>query len=92
MKTYGRKEDFKVKVEDDVLTISAETKSETTEGGEGKEYTQCEYSSSSFTRSFQLPDNVKDNSITASYHDGISQLEMPKSAHQQKTSKEISIS
>src|SRR3954464_8749163 len=47
-----KKEDFKVKVDDDILTISAETKNETTEEGKNKEYTRREYSSSSFTRSF----------------------------------------
>jgi HSP20 family protein len=87
-----KKEDFKVKVEDDVLTISAETKTENTEQGKNKEYTRREYSSSSFSRSFQLPDNVKDDSITASYQDGILKLEMPKTAQQQKTTKEISVS
>src|SRR5689334_3058407 len=44
------KEDFKVKVEDDILTISAETKSEKKED-KGKEYTRREYSYNSFTRS-----------------------------------------
>ena len=87
-----KKEDFKVKVDDDILTISAETKNETTEEGKNKEYTRREYSSSSFTRSFQLPDNVKDESITATYQDGILKLEMPKSEQQQKATKEISIS
>src|SRR4051812_27311044 len=86
-----KKEDFKVKVDDDILTISAETKNETTEEGKNKEYTRREYSSSSFTRSFQLPDNVKDDSISASYQDGILKLEMPKTAQQQKTTKEITV-
>jgi HSP20 family protein len=87
-----KKEDFKVKVDDDVLTISAETKTEKTEEGKNREYTRREYSSSSFSRSFQLPDNVKDDSISASYQDGILKLEMPKTAQQQKTTKEISVS
>ena len=87
-----KKEDFKVKVDDDILTISAETKTEKTDEGKDREYTRREYSSSSFSRSFQLPDNVKDDSITASYQDGILKLEMPKSAQQQKATKEISVS
>lgn len=87
-----KKEDFKVKVDDDILTISAETKTENNEEGKNKEYSRREYSSSAFTRSFQLPDNVKDDNITATYQDGILKLEMPKTAEQQKTSKEISVS
>ena len=86
-----KKEDFKVKVDDDILTISAETKTENTEEGQNKEYSRREYSSSSFTRSFQLPDNVKDDNITATYQDGILKLEMPKTEEKQKTSKEISV-
>ncbi len=86
-----QKEDFKLKVDDDVLTISAESKSEKKEK-EGKEYTRREYSYSSFTRSFRLPENVKDDSITAAYRDGILNLELPKSKTQVKATKEISIS
>jgi CheY-like chemotaxis protein len=71
--------------------ISAESKSEKKEDGKEKEYTRREYSYNSFTRSFCLPDNVKDDSIAASYHDGILQLELPKSEVQVKATKEIPI-
>jgi len=86
-----KKEDFKLKVDDDVLTISAESKSERKEDDNRKEYTRREYSYSSFTRSFHLPDNVKDDAIEASYKDGILQLELPKSKVQTKVTKEIAI-
>jgi HSP20 family protein len=86
-----QKEDFKLKVEDDILTISAESRSEKKENGKGKEYTRREYSYSSFTRSFRLPDDVKDDSIGASYKDGVLTLELPKSKVQTKASKEIAI-
>jgi HSP20 family protein len=87
-----KKEDFKVKVEDDILTISAETKSEKKEEGKEKEYTRREYNYNAFTRSFRLPDNVRDDSISASYKDGILTLELPKSKVQTKATKEITIS
>jgi HSP20 family protein len=86
-----RKEDFKLKIDDDILTISAESKSEKTED-KGKEYSRREYSYSSFTRSFHLPDNVRDDKIGATYQDGILKLELPKSKEQVKASKEIPIS
>ena len=86
-----KKDDFKLKVEEDILTISAESKFESKENGKGKEYTRREYSYNSFTRSFRLPDNVKDDSISASYNDGILNLELPKSKEQVKASKEISV-
>jgi HSP20 family protein len=91
-----KKEDFKLKVNDDVLTISAETKNERTEGDDGRgndrrEYSRREYTSSSFTRSFRLPDNAKDDAIAAKYHDGILEINIPKTEKDVKASKEINI-
>lgn len=86
-----KKEDFKLKVDDDVLTISAESKAEKESGGKQKEYTRREYSYSSFTRSFRLPDNVKDDSIAATYTDGILTLTLPKSKVSEKATREITI-
>ena len=86
-----KKEDFKVNVEDDMLTISAETKSESQDEGMNKQYTRREYSYNAFTRSFRLPDNVKDDAIQASYKEGILKLEIPKSEMQVKATKEISV-
>ncbi len=84
-----KKEDFKVKVDKDMLTISAETKSETSD--KGKEYTRKEYNYSSFARSFRLPDNVKDDAISAKYDNGILQLNLPKSNVQVTATKEIKV-
>jgi HSP20 family protein len=86
-----KKEDFKLRVNDDVLTISAETKNERTEGGDGREYSRREYTSSSFARSFRLPDNTKDDAISAKYNDGILQITIPKSEKEVKASKQINI-
>ena len=86
-----KKEDFKLKINENILTISAETKNERTEGGDGREYSRREYTCTSFTRSFQLPDNAKDDSISAKYKDGILQISIPKSKHEVKASKEINI-
>jgi HSP20 family protein len=86
-----KKEDFRLNVDDDVLTISAEHKTETPES-DGKQYSRREYSYSSFTRSFRLPDNVKDDAIRANYTDGVLKLELPKSKEQVKATKEIRIS
>lgn len=86
-----KKEDFKINVEDDILTISAETKQESTEQGNGKQYSRREYSYSSFTRSFHLPDNAKDDTIGAKYTDGILKITIPKTQEQQKATKQINI-
>jgi HSP20 family protein len=86
-----KKGDFKLKVNDNVLTISAETKNEKTENGDSREYSRREYTCSSFTRSFRLPENAKDDAISARYNDGILQIEIPKSEKEVKASKEINI-
>jgi HSP20 family protein len=86
-----KKEDFKLKVNDDILTVSAETKNERTEGTDGREYSRREYTCSSFTRSFQLPENAKDDAIAAKYNDGMLRITIPKSKQEVKASKDINI-
>lgn len=86
-----KKDDFKVNVEDDMLTISADAKSETTDEDSKKQYSRREYSYSSFTRSFRLPENAKDDNISAEFNDGILKLSIPKSEVQTKATKEIKI-
>jgi HSP20 family protein len=87
-----KKEDFKINVEDDILNIRAESKQEQTEEGRGTQYSRREYNYNAFTRSFRLPDNVKDDAIVANYEDGILKLTLPKSSEQVRASKEIRIS
>ena len=84
-----KREDFKINVDDDILTISAESKQEQKDNN--REYSRREYSYSSFTRSFRLPDNAKDDAISARYNDGVLQISIPKSGEQVKTSKQINI-
>jgi|SRR5690606_39170076 len=63
------KGDFKINVDKDVLTVSAEKKSEVVD--ENKKYSKREYSYTSFTRSFTLPESIDHNKIDASYKDGV---------------------
>ena len=86
-----KKDDFKINVEDDMLTISAEAKNETKEEDSKKQYSRREYTYSSFTRSFKLPENAKDDNISAAFNDGILKLTIPKSEEQVKTTKEIHV-
>ena len=71
-----KKEDFNVKVEEGVLTISAERKAEETENKEG--YTRREFYYRNFTRRFTLPEAADENAITATYTDGILAVTLPK--------------
>lgn len=71
-----KKEDIKIDLEDDVLTISSEQKEEKTE--EKDNYTRREFNYSSFSRSFSLPEIVDADKITAEYKDGILNITIPK--------------
>lgn len=86
-----QKEAFKVHVEDNVLSIGAETRQQEESSGVGKRYSRREYSYSSFTRSFQLPENIKAEEISAAYTDGVLRLQIPKEPQPLKTSKQIEI-
>lgn len=70
------KKDLKIDINEDVLTISSETKNETEEEKDG--YKRKEFSYSSFCRSFYIPENVNRDKIGASYKDGILNIELPK--------------
>jgi HSP20 family protein len=70
------KEDFKIDVEDDMITISAQKEENKEEKDE--KFTRREYNFSSFSRSFTMPENVKQDAIEATYVDGVLQLVLPK--------------
>ena len=70
------KEQFEVNIDDNVLTVSAETKKEEEETSD--KYTRREFSYSSFNRSFNLPETVKPESISAAYENGVLLLTLPK--------------
>lgn len=70
------RKDFNVEVENRMLRISAEKEGEYKE--ENEEYCRKEYSYSTFSRSFALPENVKEGSIDAKYESGILKVVIPK--------------
>jgi HSP20 family protein len=84
-----QKQDFKVDIEKGLLTISAENKSETEESEEN--YTRKEFSFSSFTRSFTLPETVKQEDVKAKYDNGLLRLTLQKSEQAQIQKKMIPI-
>ncbi|GGC33162.1 heat-shock protein [Parapedobacter defluvii] len=71
-----KRDDFKLEVENHTLTISSEKQEEKEEKKNG--YSRKEYSFNSFSRSFTLPDSVKESDISASYTDGILKITIPK--------------
>lgn len=77
-----KKEDFKIDVEGNMLSISSE-KEEDKEKSDEK-FSRREYSYSSFCRSFTLPEEVLKDKIDASYKDGVLQITMPKKEEAKK--------
>jgi HSP20 family protein len=70
------KDDFKISLEDDVLTISAEKKEEKEEKED--KYTRREFTYNSFSRSFTLPQSANGEKVNAKYEEGILKLMLPK--------------
>jgi HSP20 family protein len=71
-----KKDDIKIEVDKEVLTISSEITKEENETVEN--YTRKEFSFDSFKRVFTLPETVDAEKINASYEDGILRFVMPK--------------
>ena len=86
-----KKSDFKLDLDNDVLSISTETKDEKEHKEEN--YTRREFGYSSFKRKFTLPDSVDDEAINASYKDGVLSILLPKKEEaKQKPVRSIKIS
>lgn len=71
-----RKEDIKIEINDDRLTVSGERKFENEK--KEKNFHSVESYYGTFNRSFYLPDSVKADKVDASYKDGILTIEVPK--------------
>lgn len=85
------KNDFKIEVNNNVLTISSEK--EAKQEDEGDKFIRREFSYSSFQRSFSLPESVNQEKIKANHKDGILIVEIPKRDEaKEKPRREIKIS
>lgn len=84
-----KKEDFKLKLERDVLSISVEQIQHNND--QERNYAKREYSYSSFVRSFTLPDSSNVDGIVANYEQGILKIDIPKREEAKITTREIEI-
>lgn len=82
-----KKEDIDVSLDNGQLTISGERKFEEKE--DGKRYHRVETHYGTFSRSFQLPDNVDEESITATYENGLLNITIDKT--EDKVKKQIEV-
>lgn len=83
------KEDLKLTVENDVLTISAERRNHQLAVDE--HFTRREFVHRPFNRSFRLPESVNADGISAEHRNGILTVRIPKAEEAEPRTKEISI-
>jgi HSP20 family protein len=82
-----KKEDVKISLTENVLTIAGEKKLESRT--DKKKYHRLERTYGSFQRSFSLPAPIQPDKITAAFKDGILEVKVPKS--EEAKPKEIDI-
>lgn len=85
-----KKEDVKLTVQDEVLSISGERKYEKEE--KGKKYHRVERAYGSFVRSFTLPEDADGTKVAAEFKDGVLQVHLPKSEKAKPKSIEVKVS
>ncbi|MGR3811380.1 Hsp20/alpha crystallin family protein [Jiulongibacter sp. NS-SX5] len=71
-----KKEDFKINLDEKVLTISTESKNEESE--EKENYTRKEFNYSSFSRTFRLPKTIDTDKVDANHENGVLKITLPK--------------
>jgi len=81
--------DIDVKLANGILTIRGEKRDEKEE--KKNDYYVRERSFGSFERSFQVPENVDTDKVSASFKKGVLTVMLPKSAEAQKAEKKIEV-
>lgn len=84
-----KKEDFKLSLHENRLTISAKKEGKTETKTE--KFSRQEFNYTSFQRTFTLPKNVDGEKIEASYTDGILHVGLPKKEAIKPAVKEIAV-
>lgn len=83
------KEDFKINVEEGLLTISFEKKEETK--ADDYKTVRCEFAQRSFKRSFTVDEKTDVDNIQAKYEQGVLKLHLPKKEQAKVSAKQINI-
>jgi len=83
------KDDFKIKLDRNLLTVSAEQQHQHVESD--KQYNKREFSYSSFVRSFSLPETADDAGIEATYLSGILTISVAKKEEAKQVVRQIEV-
>jgi HSP20 family protein len=84
-----KKEDIKISLQDNILTVSGEKRFENKENE--KSYYRTERSYGSFSRSFTLPAEIDRDKVEAKFEDGILKINMSKSQPKKANERQIEI-
>jgi HSP20 family protein len=83
------KEDFKIALDNNILSISVEKKEENV--AENEKFVRKEYKQQSFKRSFTLDEKINAEAISAQYVNGVLTLNLPKREEVKPATKQITI-
>jgi HSP20 family protein len=84
-----KKQDFKINIEENNLVVSASATEQSQDKNE--RFTRKEFSFTSFSRSFALPENANIDAIQAQYENGIMNIVIPKQEPTKPKVKEVTI-
>jgi HSP20 family protein len=85
------KDDFKIQVEQGLLTVSFEKKEETTTQNDEYKTIRREFEFKSFKRSFSVDDKIAVDGIQAKYENGVLKLLLPKKEESKPSTRQINI-
>ena len=85
-----RKEDIEISLQDGMLTIGGERKSE--DGGNGESAARTERFTGKFRRSITLPTRVDANKVNATYKDGLLTVTLPKAEEAKPKQIQVNVS
>ncbi|MFW9943174.1 MAG: Hsp20/alpha crystallin family protein [Candidatus Thorarchaeota archaeon] len=83
------KGDIEISVHDGILEIKGEQKNEHEEKKDG--YVRREFHSSSYHRTFTIPENIDEDNIDAKLDKGVLTLKLPKNKEERKEKKKIEV-
>ena len=86
-----KKENVKITLENNILTVSASNKSESEEKSEEGNYIRRERRSGEYTRSFSVAEGISKDDIKAKLEDGTLTLSVPKNVEKDSSSQIIEI-
>ena len=81
--------DIDISLEDGLLTVKGEKRSEREEKDENYYFSERRYGS--FQRAFRLPENIKEDDIHAKFKDGVLTVSLPKAEPKKPSGRKIAV-